>query len=245
MGEREILAEAHHLGSAKADRRDGEARRFPGVVGDHRAGLAQILEDGAEHVRPGGRQQPDRGEVAALGGAGDQVYGVLIVELVDLEPASRRPELPAQAVDEDFLTVVVHLDEVTAEAHPRAGIDDPDLHGFHDGLLTTAFCPRPYRARDTGNYLYSHRVQEPGCWRRSSRGSRNDRSNRRRRMGPLRTAPRCRSEATALEQPGRGDASPSAARGHRPYSGEAWASGGRRDARGDPRPAGFFRADDP
>lgn len=139
MGQGQILAQSHHLGSPQPKWRNRETGRLPDIRGFDRTVLAKIGENRIEHMRAGRRVEPDRCKVSViLVPAGDQVHGIVRVELIDFEPASGRAQMPAQLVDKDSFAIMMHLDKMPAERKTGVGVDDLDLHfdspfqvGFH------------------------------------------------------------------------------------------------------------------
>jgi hypothetical protein len=58
--------------------------------------------------------------------ARDQIDGIIIVELVDLQPAFAGRQFPAEPVNENALSVMMHLEQRIGEREPVLGQDDVD-----------------------------------------------------------------------------------------------------------------------
>jgi hypothetical protein len=52
----------------------------------------------------------------AFGRPGEQVDGIIIVELIDLQPAPLRRQAPSEPINENLLSVMMHLHERRGEA---------------------------------------------------------------------------------------------------------------------------------
>src|SRR5688572_5766803 len=63
---------------------EAEAGDFPDLRSLRRLGLAELGKQAAEKMRTGRLEQPRRGRVTAIGGLDHEVFGVLVVKLIDL-----------------------------------------------------------------------------------------------------------------------------------------------------------------
>jgi len=88
--------------------------------------------------------------------ARDQIDGIIIVELVHLQPAFARREFPAEPVNENALSIMVHLEQRIGEREPVLGQDDVD-HRMIMPISGPFIEPRNYRGMAVVAQFYAER----------------------------------------------------------------------------------------
>lgn len=94
-----------------------------------------MREEGAEHVRLGGRKEADRRGVAAIILGCNEVDRMDVVELIDLVLVLDDRHVPAEQVDEKPLPVGKHGSEQRPVRRCQVIVDDVD----HRAALTRGF----------------------------------------------------------------------------------------------------------